>query len=49
MCNSDNISDMSRNGYLSCPITKKDIKEGNMGLFHDFPVELLLTAVMAEM
>ena len=40
MCNAAAISDMSRNGYLSRPTTKKDLKEGNRGLFHDFPEEL---------
>ena len=45
MCNAAAISDMSINGYLSRPTTKKDLKEGNRGLFHDFPEELRLTAV----
>ena len=49
MFNATDISDMSRNGYLSRPITKKDLKEVNMGLFHDLPEELRLAAVMAEM
>ena len=49
MCNAAAIIYMSRNRYLSRPTTKKDLKEGNRGLFHDFPEELRLTAVMAAM
>ena len=49
MFNSASISDMSRNGYLSRPTTKKYLKEGNMGMFHDFPEELRLTAVLVVM
>ena len=49
MCNDAAIIDMSRNGYLSCPNTKKDLKEGNRGMFHDFPEELQLTAIMTAM
>ena len=49
MCNASAIINMSINGYLSCPTTKKDLKEGNRGMFHDFPEELQLTAVMAAM
>ena len=37
MWNAAAISDMSRNWYLSRPTTKKDLKEDNRGLFHDFP------------
>ena len=48
MCNAAAISDMSRNGYLSRPTTKKYLKEGNRFLFHNFPEELRLTALMAE-
>ena len=40
MCNSEAISEISRNGYLSCPTTKKDLKEGDRGMFHDFPEDL---------
>ena len=49
MCNAAAISDMSRNRYLSRPSTKKNLKEGNRGLFHYFPEELLRTAAMPEM
>ena len=49
MCNAADISDMSRNGYLSRPTTKKDLKEGNRGLFHDLTEELRLTDVMTAM
>ena len=49
MCNAAAISDMSRNGYLFRPTTKKDLKEGNRGLFHDFPEQLRLTSVMSAM
>ena len=49
MFNAAAISDMSRNGYLSRPTTKKDLKEVNRGLFHNFPEELQLTAVMAAL
>ena len=49
MCNASAISDMSRNGYLYRPTTKKDLKEGNRGLFHDLPEELWITAVMSAM
>ena len=31
---------------MSRPTTKKDLHEGNRGLFHDFTEELQLTAVM---
>ena len=40
MCNAADIRKMSRNGYLYRPTTKKDLKEGNRGMFHDFPEEL---------
>ena len=49
MCNAAAISNISRNGKFSRPTTKKDLKEGNRGMFHDFTEELRLTAVMAEM
>ena len=49
MFNATAISDMYRNGYLSCTTTKNDIKEGNRGMFHDFTEELQLTAGMAAM
>ena len=49
ICNAATINYMSKNGYLSRPITKKDLKEGNRGLFYDFPEELQLTAIMAAM
>ena len=49
MCNAAAISGMSINGYLSSPTTKKDLKDGNRGLFRYFPEELQLTTVMAEM
>ena len=49
MFNAVDISYMSRNGYLSCTTTKKYHKEVNRGMFHDFPEELRLTAVMAAM
>ena len=35
-CNATAISYMSRNGYLSRPTAKKDLKEVNRGTFHDF-------------
>ena len=46
MCNAAAIVNLSRNGCFSCPTTKKELKEGNRGMFHDFPEELWLTAVM---
>ena len=49
MCNVAAIIDMSRNGYLYRPTTKKDPKGANRDMFHYFPSELQLTAVMAEM
>ena len=49
MCNDADIINMSRNGYLSIPTTKKDIKEGNWEMFHDFTEELWLTDIMAAM
>ena len=49
MCNAADISDMSINGYLSHPTNKKDLKEGNRGMFNDFPEELQLTDIMASM
>ena len=48
MCNAAAISNISRNGKFSRPTTKKDLKEGNRGMFHDFIEELRLTSVMAE-
>ena len=36
MCNAASISYMSRNRYLSRPTNKKDLKEGNRGMFHAF-------------
>ena len=47
MCNAASIINMSRNGYLSFPNTKKYRKEGNRGMFHDLIEELKLTLVMA--
>ena len=49
MCNAAAINDISRNGYLSHPTTKQYLKEGNCGMFHDFPETLRLTAVMVPM
>ena len=49
MCNAAAISNISRNGYLSRPTTKKELKEGDRCMFHDFPEELLLNSVMAAM
>ena len=46
MYNATAISDMYINGYFSHPTTKKDLKEGNRGMFHDLSEELQLTAVM---
>ena len=46
MFNATAISDMYRNGYLSCTTTKNDSKEGNRGMFNDFTEELRITAVM---
>ena len=40
MCNAAAISDMSGNEYLSRPTNKKVLKEGNRGVFHDFPEQL---------
>ena len=48
-CNVADIIDMSRNGNLSCPNTEKDLQEGNRGMFHNFPEDFWLTAVMNEM
>ena len=48
MYNATAISDMYINGYLYRPNTKKDLKEGNRGMFHDFTEELQLTDLVAE-
>ena len=49
MCNAAAISDMSRNRYVYRPTSKNDLKEGNRGMFHDFPEELKLTAITKSM
>ena len=44
------VSDVSRNGFLSRPTTRKEMKATKRhGLFHDLPEELNMTAVMAAM
>jgi hypothetical protein len=44
------VSDVSRNGFLSRPTTRKEMKATKRhGLFHDLPEELKMTAVMAAM
>ena len=43
------VSDVDRNNFLSRPTTKKDIKEGKRGLFHNLPEELKVTAMIAAM
>ena len=44
------LRDMSRNGFLSRPTSKKAISsKGERGLFHGLPKELRVTAVMAAM
>ena len=43
------ISDLTRNGFLKRPATKKDFEEGIRGLFHGLPDELQITSVMCAM
>ena len=40
------ISDMDRNGFLDLPTTNTDISDKKTSLFHDFPEELQITAIM---
>jgi len=43
------VSNVDRNNFLSRPMTKKDIKDGKRGLFHNLPEELKVTAMIAAM
>ena len=43
------VSNVDRNNFLSRPTTKKDIKEGKRGLFHNLPEELKVTVMIAAM
>jgi len=44
------VSDVSRNCFLSCRITRMEMKATKRhGLFHGFPEELKMTVVMATM
>ena len=49
MYNPAAIINMSRNVYSSRPTNKKELKDINRGIFHDFPEELQLTAIMEAM
>ena len=49
MCNTTDISNISRNVYQSRTTTKKDLKEGNRSMFHYSPEEVQLTDVLAAM
>ena len=51
MANAAAVSDMSRNGFLYRPVTKKEMQKSDAhGLFHRvLPEELKMTAVMAAM
>ena len=43
------ISDLSRDGFLKWPTTKKDFKKGIRGLFYALSEELQITSVMCAM
>ena len=49
LCNATDIINVSINGYVSCPNNKNDLKEGNKGMFDDFPEELRLNSLMEAM
>ena len=49
MCHAAAVSDTGRNGFLSRPTTKQDIRDIKQGLFHGLPEELQLTLGMVAM
>ena len=46
MASADAISDMARNGFLDRPTTNKEMSDKKKCMFHDFPEELQITAVV---
>ena len=40
------IINMAKNGFLDQPTTNKDTSNKKTSLFHDFPEELQITAIM---
>ena len=40
------ISNMARNGFLERPTTNKEMSDNKTSMFHDFPEELQITAIM---
>ena len=49
MCNAAAVSETARNGFLSRPLSKKDIENDDRGLFHGMPEELKVTLIMVAM
>ena len=40
------ICDMDRNGFLDWPTTNKEMSDKEKSLYHDFPEELQITAIV---
>ena len=49
MTSSSDIIDMARNGFLDQPTPKEEISEKKTSMFHDFPEELHITAIMCAL
>ena len=48
MASATDISDMTRNGFLERPTTKKETSDKKTSLFHDLTEELQITAIMCS-
>ena len=46
MASAADIINMSRNGFLDRPNTNNEMSDNNTSLFHDFPENLQITAIM---
>ena len=48
MASASDISNIARNGFLERPTTNNYMSDKKTSLFHDFPEELQITAIMCE-
>ena len=49
MASADDISDVDRNEFLDQPTTKKETSDKKTSIFHDFPNDLQITAIMCAL
>ena len=49
MANDDAIINMARNGFVDRPTINSEMNDKKKSLFHDFPEEFQITAIMCEL